>query len=868
MNEPGADVAATGVVATARALAGVVVVELGHGVAGPFAARLLADLGADVLKVEQPGAGDFARRLEPCLVDDMGATSSALFEYLNWNKRSATLDLHEEAGREAVRRLAGRADIVIESFRPGRLEAWGLGQGALRGLNPRLVVTSVSNFGQTGPYAGYRAGDLVFQAMSGLMQISGTSDREPLKRGLRQSLYTAGINAAYVSLAAYYASLTSGAGAHLDLSILECLCSELVLNDAYYASMGAVQGRRPAKRDPLGGPLGGGDPLPVSDGYVALQINPQLPVARLADLFDEPRLAGPEFASTAARLEHANELNELLAGHLANRSGREFFIEASEDGYLCGFVQGAAELLDCPQLRERGVFHSFPGLPAEGAPLAFPAVLAALSRTPVTIRHRAPRLGEHTDEILAELGKPATDAAVPAAPRPDPDQRPLAGLRVLDLSYVFATPYMGGLLSDLGAEVIKVEAPHRLDQTRSAFSPFFENDPGHEFWDRAGAFHVVNRGKRSLSLDLGTEAGRDVLRALIEQSDVLLENFTPRVMRKWGLTYDELAKLNPGLIMLSNTGYGSTGPWSAFRAQGTTLEATMGVAQYTGYDGGPPSKAGQSYPDFLACWSGLLTIMAALVHRRRSGKGQWIDLGMYQLGVSVLADGLLCFQATGDEPRRCGSRELDALFSGVFPASGDDRWLAVSVTSAEELGALLGVIADPELDGLAASALPEEELRGLLEPAVTVWSRELDAVDGAARLQAAGVAAGPVHDARDLLHDPQLRERCFYEWVDCGEGMLRPLIGRPYRWQSDASTVSIRGCAPDFGEGNVYVLQEILGLADDAVARLRAEGVVTDAPVGVDPLPAIDLSVMLANGALARMDADYLDAITVGGGTT
>jgi crotonobetainyl-CoA:carnitine CoA-transferase CaiB-like acyl-CoA transferase len=424
---------------------------------------------------------------------------------------------------------------------------------------------------------------------------------------------------------------------------------------------------------------------------------------------------------------------------------------------------------------------------------------------------------------------------------------------------------MGGLLSDLGAEVIKVEAPHRLDQTRSSFSPFFDNDPGEAFWDRAGAFHVVNRGKRSLSLDLGTEVGRDVLRALIRTSDVLLENFTPRVMRTWGMTYDELAQLNPRLIMLSNTGYGSTGPWAAFRAQGTTLEATMGVAHYTGYEGGPPAKASQSYPDFIACWSGLLAIMAALVHRERSGKGQWIDLGMYQLGATVLADALLRHQVTGADPLRSGSRDLDALFSGVFPASGDDRWLAVSVTGEEQLATLLRTV--PGLEDAARTTLPGE-LNGLLARAVAAWSLGHEAADAAARLQAAGVPAGPVLDARDLLLDRHLRERGFYEWIDCGAGTRRPLIGRPYRWESDATTVSIRGRAPDFGEGNDYVLGAVLGLGDEAVAQLRESGIVTDAPVGAGRLEPVDLEVLLENGALARLDPDYLEPITVGGRST
>ena len=822
-----------------RALEGVAVVELGHGIAGPFAARLLADLGAEVIKVEKPPGGDFARRLEPFMRDDAGVECSALFEYLNWNKRSVALDLGDPQGLEWARLLVGRAAIVIESFRPGRLERWGLGAAAMRALNPSLVVTSVSSFGATGPYSDWLGSDLVFQAMAGVAQISGSAEREPIKRGLRQSLYCAGINAAYASLAGYLTALRTGAGVHIDLAIRECPASELVLNESFYFCMGAVQGRRPTARDPLGGPLGGGDPLPAADGHVALQVSPQVTAARLSDLLEEPLLAAPRFATSERRAANAQELVEILSARLAKENAREFFERACSEGALCGIVQGAGELLDCRQLRDRKTFRTVPGL----GELRFPLVLGELSRTPASIRSRAPRLGEHSEEILADLaGGPR-----PAANRAGADAAsgaPLAGVRVLDLSYVFAAPYIGGLLADLGAEVIKVEAPHRLDQTRSAFSPFFENEPGAQYWNRAGAFHVVNRGKRALSLDLATEGGREILRSLVSASDILLENYTPRVMRGWGLAYAELAAVNPRLIMLSNSGFGSDGPWAGFRAQGTTLEATMGFSRYAGYVDGPPSKVGQSYPDFLACWSGLLALMAALVYRERTGEGQSIDLGMYQLGVSVMPEPLLRHQLSGEEVPRSGSAEPDALFGGVFRALGDDHWLAVSALSEAQLDALGRVV---------GADAPAAELTG----AVAAWALAHEAAQGAGLLQAAGVPAGPVLDASELFADPQLRERGFYEWVEFADGVARPLIGRPYRWSGAASTVAIRGAGPAFGEANGYVLEEILSLDRAQIAAIRAGGIVTDTPVATSPEEPLDLSLMLRSGALARVDSDH-----------
>lgn len=275
---------------------------------------------------------------------------------------------------------------------------------------------------------------------------------------------------------------------------------------------------------------------------------------------------------------------------------------------------------------------------------------------------------------------------------------PLNGIRVLDLSYVFAVPYMAGLLSDLGAEVIKIEAPHKLDQTRGrAFGPYLDNDPAQDPWNRSGIFYVVNRGKRSLAMDLGQPQGQELFRELVAKSDIVLENFTPRVMRKWGLNYDELKKIKPSLIMLSNTGYGSTGPWSSFPSQGTTLEATMGITFYTGYRDDKPWKVGQSYPDFIACWAGLNALWAAIAHMRKTGQGQWIDVGMYQLGVALMPEPLLQKQLDGTEPVRMGNEHPEHVPSNLYRAQGEDQWLALTVRTDTQWAALTSLMQKPEL---------------------------------------------------------------------------------------------------------------------------------------------------------------------------
>ena len=832
-----------------RALADLRVLEIGGGIAGPYGARLLGDLGADVVKIEPPGAGDPMRAAAPFADPVDGVRRSVLFEYLNWGKRSVELDVSAPGQRVELASLVRWADIAIISLSPADTRESKLTAEVLLGWNRRAVITFVSGFGHCGPYRDWAATDLVLQAMSGVMQISGTAERPPLKPGLNQAFYCTGINAAYGSLAGYLAARRTGAGVALDLSVHETLASQLVMNEPYYAFVGAIQGRRSATQDPFSG-----EPIPAADGYLSLQSTTLTPVARFAELFHDDRFAAARFATEAARGEHAVELAEVLTEHLAQAASRDVFEAAGALGLLAGFVQTPAQLLSCPQLAARSAWRVDPGLTAGGAPIRLPARFAELSGTPLGVAGPAPALG--ADNSFSPLPRPSWPAGEPAGQDGTADRPgPLAGMLVLDLSTVFAVPYVGGLLSDLGAEVVKVEAPTRLDQSRSSFGASFDNQPAGDYWNRAATFQGLNRGKRSVVLDLSAPAGRAALLALVGQADVLLDNFTPQVMRKWGMTYDALAEVNPRLIMLSNTGYGSTGPWASFKAQGTTLEATMGLTSITGYPEGGPAKAGQSYPDFLACWTGLLAVLAAVVSRDTTGSGQWIDLGMYQLGATVIPEAVIGWQAGGVEQPRLGDRDRDAVLSGLFSTAERDRLVAVSVASLDQLRDLDSVVPGLAEGGVGGAA--GAEVDSVLRSVLANWIADRSTAEVCQRLQAAGVAAGPVMDARDLLLDPHLVARGFYEWVDFGDGIgLRPLIGRPFSWDSAASQVAIAGRAPRFGEHNEYVLTKLAGLSQEAYDQLRAARVVTDAPVDPPEGKPVPIEAMARRGEL-RVDPGY-----------
>ena len=274
---------------------------------------------------------------------------------------------------------------------------------------------------------------------------------------------------------------------------------------------------------------------------------------------------------------------------------------------------------------------------------------------------------------------------------------PLNNIRVLDLSRVFAMPYVGAYLADLGAEVVKLDTHHIefMDSTRaSGFTggPFPENNPGDAYWERGGTFQTLNRGKRSLTLDLRAGSAQSIVKDLVRVSDVVLENFTPRVMTRFGLEYASLRAERPDLVMVSNTGYGHSGPWSNFGAMASALEPTHGTGAFMGYltktREGPdgvfvpeeaPKKMGNSYTDFLATWTALGAIMASLFHRARTGRGMWIDVAMYQVGASFVGDGILDFAYNGRSTRRMGNRHLSAAPHGCYPCRARDEWAVIAV---------------------------------------------------------------------------------------------------------------------------------------------------------------------------------------------
>ncbi len=378
-------------------LSGLRIVELGSGISAPWCCKILADYGAEVIKVEPPGNGDASRRMGPFVNDDPHVEKSLTFLYLNTNKKGVTLDPSTATGRKIFRRLLKDTDVLVHNSPLNQSRKLGVDYNSLAELDSRLVVTSISPFGHTGPYVDFQATDIVTYALSGLMYHSGDSDQPPLRNVLDQSFYVAGANAAAATQVALFAKLTSGKGQHVDVSASECLGGHLVQPLPYYNYMGAVKGRRPVRG------AGFEELMPARDGYVAPSVQGSQPWSTIADLIGLEELKNEKFATGAGRVAHGEELKELLIEGLSQWDRMPLFLASGQSRLVFGMAQDAGDLAECPHLHARDFFVDV-AHPVVGT-ASYPGMAVRLPGEEIKDSQPAPLLGQHNLDIFCqELG--------------------------------------------------------------------------------------------------------------------------------------------------------------------------------------------------------------------------------------------------------------------------------------------------------------------------------------------------------------------------------------------------------------------------------------------------------------------------------
>lgn len=432
---------------------------------------------------------------------------------------------------------------------------------------------------------------------------------------------------------------------------------------------------------------------------------------------------------------------------------------------------------------------------------------------------------------------------------------PLSGVRIIEPGQVWALPYAISPLAAYGAEVIKVESAVRPDSSRGSPQP--DSQVGDQPWNNGGMYHEANRNKLGISLDLNTDRGKELFKELVSVSDVVAQNFPPRVMRNFGLDYPELRKIKPDIIVLDSTAYGSSGPWENYIGYGSSLQAVTGLTYLTGYEDSGPVQGGILFNDTLGALNATYAILLALAHRERTGEGQWIDLSQYEAGVAHLGEAFMEYEMNGVAPTRRGNSHPDHAPYGLYPCAGDDGWVSITVTSDAEWANFVRAVGEAWASNrdweTAESRLSQ---RKSLDEAIGRWTSDKDKHEVMHLLQSSGVACGAVYNTRDIATDAHHADRGFFEISQHPE----PVGPRPH----SAPLFGLTGVdrppdrlAPRFGEANRKVFQELLGRTNQEYDELMDQQVISDVPVNPGVTPPPDPEGLLSMGFLAERDLEY-----------
>jgi len=804
-----------------QGLEGVKVLELGHMVSAAYATKLMADLGAEVIKVEEP-EGDRARQRGPFPRGIVDPEQSGLFLYLNTNKRGIAFDFRQD--KDTLTRLVAWADLLVHNYPPAQMAALGLDYPTFRALNPRLVMCSLTPFGLTGPHKDYNAYELTVAHGGGWAWLSpGGSDRPdlpPLKASGQQADFQGGVAAATAALAAYYRALQTGEGEHLDFSSQAYIASFVDVSAPYYTYQGYVASRL-GKRVLY--PWG---IFPCQDGLMFLVVGEEDQWQRLLALMGNPEWGTWEiFQGLANRTKNQDVLQMYLADWIKEWKVEDLFRAGQEQRICFAPVFSMAQLARQEQLHARHFFidvtHPRAGtLRHLGAPYQ-------LHEPWWQIRRPAPLLGEHTAAVKASLEQVTTSLAgserrrTPDAGRRTPEPRlPLEGVRVADFSWVWAGPFCALHLAHLGAEVIKIESQTHLDLARRL--PFYPKGmkPG---VNRCVLFNQWGQGKKSLLLNLTTAKGIAIAKELVRKSDIVLQNFATGVMDDLGLGYEELKKLKPDLIMASISGYGHTGPQRNYMAYGPAIAPLTGLSSLTGYEGGPPQEVGMAYGDPTSGIHAAVAICAALAARQRTGRGQHIDVSLWEAVAALVPEGWMDYAMNGTQPPRQGNRDPWMAPHNCFRCAGEDEWVTIACATEAEWQVLCQALGQAQLatDERFCTAKERKANEDTLEQILTAWTATREKWEVTRTLQAVGVAAFPSMTGKDLVEDPQLNARGFFVQLPHPEVGVRTHMGIP--WLFTHAPNGVRTPAPVLGQDTDQVMHDVLGYSTQEIDSLKDE---------------------------------------------
>ncbi len=792
-----------------RPLTGVRVIEVADESAA-YGTRLLADLGAEVVMVEPPG-GAPVRRLAPFVDGCDDGEHGYEHQQLNANKRSVRLDLGDDNGRGRFLDLLASADVLVDAG-PGRVLPEPLSDAALRQSRPDLVRVSVRPYGLEGPWAGRTGDNLTALASGGLLWLTGDPADPPTNGPVDCAYKLTGHTVTTAVMMALHARDRDGTGAHVHISAQEAVIFSITqtANPNMYS-----QRRHVPARPGLSNALQCGDGGWAGANVRNDQFGAFLKLISAAGV--EHDLGPDDWQRGAQGASSLNNLNIRLAKQYAATVSRDEFVERMRAaGQVVMPNYDLEDVAREPHYRDSEQFVEVSDA-ATGGTLSIPRSPIADLGIPVELRP-APRLGE-ADAILKGLA-----AARPAPPPPaasDAGQL-LAGLRVIELTWVLAGPIAGRMLADHGAEVIRIESRVRPDGLRNALLADGTRNP-----DLPGLWNCANTGKRSLTLDLTQERSKEILRDVIATADLVIDNYALGSFDRMGLDYATLSARNPGLIVVHMPGCGDRGRWAKERTLGNLLMAASGINSLMGFEDREPRGVGIAYPDFIAPHVLVTLALAAVRERQRTGRGREITINQLGATVSLLGTAWMRYARDGTLAPRPGNRSFNAAPHGVFPTAGDDRWIAFAAHDDEQWRALAAAIGQPGLadDERFASFEARKANEDELEALIAAWTGSEDRWELAERLQGLGIPAAAVEDLEDsVTRDPQLARHYQTKRQPVAPDLEILVDSEPIRLVGGVEHELER--APGLGEHNEYVLREILGLSMAEFDRLVIDGIV------------------------------------------
>lgn len=856
-------------------LDGLRVLEIGNEL-GEYAGRILVGLGADVVRVEPP-EGSSTRLFGPFVDDEQDPDKSLYFWHYNHGKRSAALDLDSPEGQEKFRELARLADVVIDSTPRGWAGDRGIGEEALRAVQPGLITMRVTPFGDTGPWADFSGSDLVHLALGGVMMNCGYDpdprgfyDTPPIAPQMWQANHITGEMAVISILGGLIYRRATGIGQAMSINVHEAVSKNTETDAPDWLFLGQRHRRLTCRHSMVSASLPA--LAQTKDGRYLLPYKTYLKGSVTADgsawdstvavlkeygmgsEFDTEEYAASDSRDTPAAIDRLSGAVEKLVGStLFNsdvwRAGQRHGLpwapvrlpeENATDPHWQ--MRGAVVELFEPAL-ERAVVHIGSKWYSEDVPWAFG-------------RH-APGVGEHTADVMLEWQTPSPQAptVAPAAASAPADLsvhgKPfaLSGVRIIDLSWMLASAGAGRYLAALGADVIKVEHASRLDGMRTGQGlcppggraqresangalPTPTHDPRNP--NRSGSFMEINAGKRGLSLNLKSPEGKQILEDLIRGADMVVEGFSPGTMERMGLGYERLKELNPRIIYVQQSGLGEHGVYGRVRAFGPTAQAFTGISEMSGLPSPfPPAGIGYSYLDWFGAYNMANAMLAGLYRRDATGLGCHIDASQGEIGLQLTGTAILDWSVNGRSWARTGNRSpfVPAAPHGAYRTRGDDRWIAIAVFNDAQWASLADVLGHPEwLDderfvSLDSRILNQDALDALIGEATSVQEGRVLMES----LQQRRVPAGVCQDAEDRYeYDPQLKHLNWTVELPQTEIGTWPVKEHPVRM--DATPTHIGGrlgrSGPNYGEDTDAVLADILGFDKERIQSLRATGVV------------------------------------------